>query len=430
MSTDRLTIFASFPLMPLTNHLPSGDGLVAYHFIESLARRGHRIHVATPWASVRGQLAENIRIHCMNARASDPRPPMVSYMRWIRRTLQRVRSTEPIDLVHELNPVCCFYSLAFLGCGLPVVLGPHSSRWMTEAKKPSLLGRLRHGTKLWIKDRIVSRQHHAADAVLLSTAAALNNVQDPCAAEGKLFVLPPGLDTEEFSPSLRAEAESPTILFLANVSVRKGIFDLLDAFSQLASRVPQARLLVAGDGPDLPAVRRRICESPLARRIEMIGRVDRSQVASLMRRCTVYCLPSHGEPFGMTAIEAMACAKPLVVTSAGGLHFMVSEEGGRRVPVRDPQNLANALEELLLNPELCRRMGAHNRAEAEGRYAWPVIAERLEGIYRRVLGRGKAADESLITTLDIDAYRRLAPQRAATVHPAPSLHPAELEVRL
>jgi glycosyltransferase involved in cell wall biosynthesis len=345
-----------------------------------------------------------------------------------------VRSAEHVDLIHELNPVCCLRSLAFLGSGLPVVLGPHSSRWLMPKTGLSLWDRVRRGAKLWLKDIIVGRQHNAANAVLLSTIAALNNFTDPVQSEGKIFVLPPGLDTEEFSPSTQAPEESPTILFLANVVTRKGVFDLLDAFFLLAARVPQARLLIAGDGPELPVVRRRVAESLLSSRIDLMGRVERSQVANVMRQCTVYCLPSHGEPFGMTAIEAMACGKPLVVTSSGGLNFMVSDDGGRRVPVRDPQSLAAALEELLVDPELCLHMGRHNRAEAEGKYAWPVIAEALESTYRSVLSKGKTSNQHLVTMHDIDRYRELASQFAQPVASARAavapLRSTELEAQL
>ena len=85
-----------------------------------------------------------------------------------------------------------------------------------------------------------------------------------------------------------------------------------------------------------------------------------------MQSCDVYCLPSFGEPFGMTALEAMACARPVVATDAGGLRHLVAERGGRKVPPGDADALAAALREVLADPELRRAMGEHNRRRGGG----------------------------------------------------------------
>jgi glycosyltransferase involved in cell wall biosynthesis len=258
-----------------------------------------------------------------------------------------------------------------------------------------------------LKDLLVNLQHRCANAVLLSTIAALNNVGSPEDLAGKLFVLPPGIDTDEFVQTADIVMEHPTILFLANVSPRKGIYSLLKAFGRLTARMPSVRLTIAGDGPDLSAVKELVEASSFQDRVAFIGRVEHADVPNLMRRCSIYCLPSHGEPFGMTAIEAMASGKPLVVTRAGGLAHIVSDEGGRLVEVGNSVALANALEELLARPELLREMGEHNRLEAERTYAWPVVAARLERIYHQVVDGHTAQNPDLVTDQDIRSYRRL-----------------------
>jgi glycosyltransferase involved in cell wall biosynthesis len=428
---ERLTIFASFPTTPLTDCVPNGDGLVAYHFLEALALRGHRLHVATPQAELRRPFPGDVCVYEMNRTAQQSRRNTLAYMRWTRQTLQSIRRTERIDLIHELNPVFVLRSLAFAGCGLPVVLGPHSSRWQDATEQQSFVTRIQRRTMALLKDVIIDQQHRRASAILLSTLAALNNVRNPEERTDSLFVLPPGLNTDEFSPASECEQHAPTILFLANVLARKGIFTLLDAFSILTARMPQAKLLIAGGGPDLAAVQQRIAAASFRSQVIFTGRVDRAQVPDLMRRCTVYCLPSQGEPFGMTILEAMACGKPLVVTDAGGPACMVSDAGGRRVPVGDAAHLAEALQELLSQPELCRQMGQHNRSEVERKYAWPVVAERLENIYRSVLGAHSQAEADRVTTQQIAAYRQKATgslkAQPASMTP---LRPGKLEAQL
>jgi glycosyltransferase involved in cell wall biosynthesis len=107
-----------------------------------------------------------------------------------------------------------------------------------------------------------------------------------------------------------------------------------------------------------------------------------------MQASAVYCLPSSDqEPFGMTALEAMACAKPVVASDTGGLGFLVPDNGGRKVPPGDAGALAEALHELLADGGLREAMGEHNRRTVEERYAWPRVVDRLEDAYREAMER-------------------------------------------
>ena len=145
--------------------------------------------------------------------------------------------------------------------------------------------------------------------------------------------------------------------------------------------------MIAGGGAEAAAVERHIAESAFAERIERLGPLDRDRAVTAMRACAVYCLPSFGEPFGLTVLEAMACGKPVVATESGGLRFVVPARGGRKVPAGDADALARALGELLADSELRRTMGAYNRELIEGRYAWSRVVDRLEEIYGEAIQR-------------------------------------------
>ena len=162
---------------------------------------------------------------------------------------------------------------------------------------------------------------------------------------------------------------------------------LLDAFARLAHTAPDARLLVAGDGPLRGEVERRVESDPALGGVRLHGAVARSEVRSLMWKSAVYCLPSLGEPFGMSALEAMACGKPVVGTDAGGLAYLLSDRGGRKVPPGDPEALARALAELIAAPELQRSMGEHNRRLVETDYTWARSIDRLEEAYAEAMSR-------------------------------------------
>jgi glycosyltransferase involved in cell wall biosynthesis len=118
-----------------------------------------------------------------------------------------------------------------------------------------------------------------------------------------------------------------------------------------------------------------------------MGRQTREQALALYREADIYCLPSHGEPFGMTVLEAMSCGLPVVVTNAGGVRWIVDDNGGIRVPDRSAQELAAALGEIIESPERRRRMGAHNRAKILKHFTWDRVIDRLEQIYASAMGR-------------------------------------------
>jgi L-malate glycosyltransferase len=202
--------------------------------------------------------------------------------------------------------------------------------------------------------------------------------------------LSPGIDERSWRPPAAASS-GQEILFLANLETRKGIHVLLDAFGEVSSELPGARLRVAGVGRESDEVGRRVNESPALGRVELLGPLARDRVMATMQACDIYCLPSYGEPFGMTALEAMACARPVVATEAGGLAHLVPDEGGRRVPPGDAGALAAALRELLVDGGLRRAMGEHNRAVVEQRYAWSKVVDRLESVYEEAVRRATIA---------------------------------------
>ena len=303
------------------------------------------------------------------------------------RLYRRLARAGRFDVAHQLNPVDVGVSLALTGGRTPLVLGPYYSDWAPSGPgADAQVGPL----TLRVKGVVRAAQQRRAAMLLLSTADAASKVASrrPLVRE-----LPHGIDASVWRPAPAAPS-GQTVLFLANLDVRKGIHVLLDAFERVTARLPEARLQVAGDGPEGETVRRRVRESPALARVELLGGVDRTRVLELMQFCDVYCLPSYGEPFGMSALEAMACGRPVVATAAGGLGQLVPDDGGRKVPPGDPAALARALTEVLGDAELRRAMGARNREVVEQRFAWPRVGERLEGLYAEAIRTERAAAAS------------------------------------
>lgn len=388
---NKLSIFISHPSKFLTNCQPNGDGLIAFGFIYHLAQLGHTLHIAVPSMDIRGKLAENIKFYPVKIQTVFAPLKRLEYMIKVRQIFNRIHQDCNIDVIHQLNPVDTGLSLSLIGTGLPIILGPFWSDWSSNAQIPklkSLLKPISSSFKQLLKDILLHQQQQQATAILVSTPAALSRLPKIESSKNKIYTLPPGVAPTIFSPvpgRFSEEKDVPNILFLANLEYRKGIFTLLDAFESIVKALPSCRLTIAGSGTELEEVQRRI-SSMCRSQIFLLGKVERANVPELMRQCTVYCLPSYGEPFGMSALEAMACGKPIVATDAGGLAYLVPEQGGRKVPPRDAQALADALLEILRSRELQIRMGQYNRDLVEKVYSWEKVVEQLESIYYKSIG--------------------------------------------
>ncbi|MGI4794255.1 MAG: glycosyltransferase family 4 protein, partial [Janthinobacterium lividum] len=306
------------------------------------------------------------------------------------------RRRERIDLVHQMNPVFAGLSLGLIGCGLPILLGTFVARWPGGEASDAGRGRISTSASAVARWMITFVQQSFASVLLVTTPAALNRIATP-ALRKKALVLRHGVDVELFAPSTPADRtdEALSILFYAHLDRRKGVFVLVEAFREVLRQVPSCRLVLVGRGEHEAELRQVIAASGYADRVEIRDRVPRHEAPALLRQGSVYCLPSFGEPYGMTLLEAMACGCAVVVTDAGGPPHIVPPTGGLVVPTGNASALASALVELLQSPETRRRMGAVNRAHVESHHTWRAVVDRLEGIYLATVRSDEPAQENL-----------------------------------
>ncbi len=374
-----LRIFAVAPAAMLTDHRPHGDGLIAFGFLSELAARGHELHVAAGEVDLQGDPPPNLHVHALGGGAR------LRFMGRVRRLHRELAATSGFDLVHQLTPVEVGVSLALAGAPAPLVLGPYVPDWPPSGEGAD---RVQGRPARLAKRALRAAQQARATTILLSTPAATSKLELHGRARPQVHELPLGVDDQAWRPADRT-VDRQVVLFLANLEVRKGVHVLLDAFTRLATDLPEARLVVAGAGPEEKAMRQRLAASPGHERVDLLGRLSRAEARAAMQDCDVYCLPSYGDPCPLTAVEAMACARPVVATRAGGLRHLVPDGGGRQVPPGDAAALAGALRELLVDPGLRRTMGEHNRRVVEERYAWSPVVDRLEALYEEAIRRSR-----------------------------------------
>jgi glycosyltransferase involved in cell wall biosynthesis len=378
---QALNIFILHPSDMLTDCRPHGDGLMADSFIRRLAAQGHRLHVAVSDSDLKNPYGSNVTLYKIDTgESATGLAARIRFARGAYSTLMRLARQGVVDIVHQLNPVVTGLSLPFWNCARPLVLGPYVPDWPLilyngRLEPPRSLDRM----KIRLKREIWQFQHKIASAIILSTPAALEKIRNRPGCNTKIHVIPYGVDTDQFAASPLPQQK--VILFVGSLMQHKGVFVLLEAFRQVQRAFPDCTLLLAGDGSEKEKARRTAATLENPASVQFLGRVAHEDLPAVMRQCSVFCIPSFGEAFGLVALEAMASGRPVVGTDASGLGYLIDEKGGRKVPVGDVDQLAQSLIAILGDPSMARSMGEYNRRLAEERYAWPRVIEQLEKTY-------------------------------------------------
>ncbi len=220
-------------------------------------------------------------------------------------------------------------------------------------------------------------------------------------ADGKLHCLESmGVDLERFHPApdlgggSRAEDASgiPVAVLVGRIVREKGIFDLIWAIKHLKDKGTKVRWLIVGGTVASGRawgvkadIRRLIDRLDLAEDIRFLG--FRQDIPEILRSADMLVLPSHREGMPITILEAMASGKPVVATDIRGCREeVVNEVTGLIVPPKDPTALAEAIERLVHDPEMARRMGRAGRERAMKYDSMRVVAEQVAA-YRKLLSR-------------------------------------------
>jgi glycosyltransferase involved in cell wall biosynthesis len=179
-------------------------------------------------------------------------------------------------------------------------------------------------------------------------------------------VIPSGVDVAD---EIGAEDEPPFVLYAGRLSPEKGVLELVEA----ANGIP---LVIVGDGP----LREHV---PGAR-----GFVAHDELLKLYGRAAVVAVPSYREGFGVVCAEAMAHGRPVVASAVGGLLDLVSDGvTGIHVPPGDVPALRAALERLLADRELRRRLGEAGRERVRERFSWAAVTDATIAAYQRASGK-------------------------------------------
>lgn len=354
------------------NPQAGGAEIHLHQIFGRLAARGHEVILLAggwPGAPLRSELDE-MEVHRVGTRYTFPFKA--------RRYYQRVLAARGADvLVEDINKVPLW--TPHWGARRTVALVPHlfGSTVFQEASLPM-------ASLVWTLERPLPAVYRGVpfQAISESTAHDLAARGIPRAS---VRVIYPGIDAAWFTPAPGTRAPRPLFAYLGRLRRYKRVDLILQAFARVTH--PEARLVIAGGGDHRPALERLAGSLDLGDRVEFLGFISEHDKRELLRRAWALAFTSPKEGWGITNLEAAACATPVVASDSPGLRESVRDGAtGFLVPHGDVAALAAALQRLADAPALVESLGSSARPFAE-RFTWDEAASQTEQHLREIVGR-------------------------------------------
>jgi phosphatidylinositol alpha-1,6-mannosyltransferase len=239
-----------------------------------------------------------------------------------------------------------------------------------------------HGAEAWESLRPSAlRALRRASGVLVVSQNTLSRFEALHGALPWARICPLATETDEATSMSLAPEGPPTVLILGRIDAAehyKGHDKLIAAWPEVVRAVGDARLVIAGGGSGLPALRSLAAASPVAAAIDIRGFVAEGDLDALWRQACLFAMPSRGEGFGLVYVEAMRRGLPVIASVHDGAREVnVDGETGFNIDLDQPEQLADRLVALLRNPPLRSRMGAAGQQRWLEHYRLSCLRSRL-----------------------------------------------------
>ncbi len=246
------------------------------------------------------------------------------------------------------------------------------------------------------------------DCVVATSPQEQADLQSFVSTQGSTQIIPCGTDIDNFQVLAKPEArrqlglptEHKTVMYVGRFDQRKGIETLVRAIAQIYDGretsnldMDKLSLLIVGgsdpnqaDGLERQRIEDLVAELGITAQVNFVGMVGHDRLPLYYAAADVCVVPSHYEPFGLVAIEAMACGTPVVASDVGGLQFTVlSEETGLLVPPQDVDAFAQAIERTLVDEVWAQKARKKAARRVRENFSWAGVAHQLSCLYLQLL---------------------------------------------
>jgi L-malate glycosyltransferase len=364
-----------------------GSGIVATELGKALAARGHEVHVISADQPFRlGTFNPGLAFH----QVQTPSYPLFrepQYLLSLANTIVRLSREHDLDIVHA------HYAVPHATAAVLArqVLAASGSR-----RPPKIVTTL-HGTDITVVgadpsySEIVAYSIAESDGVTAVSDSLRETTCRELSLERPIDVIPNFLDCDTYhrspAPALRArytrgDPERRVVMHISNFRPVKRVDSVVQIFARIAARLP-AVLLLVGDGPEIPVARRVAAQLGVGDRVQYLGAQE--DVVPLLSIADLFLLPSEQESFGLAALEAMACAVPVVTSNAGGLPEVIEHgRSGFLHTVGDVDGMASSGLLVLTDAALRARITAEAVRTVRERFCAGMIVPKYEQHYERV----------------------------------------------
>jgi D-inositol-3-phosphate glycosyltransferase len=272
--------------------------------------------------------------------------------------------------------------------GLPQVHTYHSIGAVKykSVKNPPAVAAIRH--------KVETDCLEQTDCVVATSPQEEAHLRKYISSSGTIKVIPCGIDTERFATFTQKEAREQLgidpdaflVLYVGRFDPRKGIETLVKACTQIQQ--PFQLYVIGGsrqggaDSREQGRIRELVKTLGLESSVTFTGRISQPQLPPYYAAANVCAVPSHYEPFGLVAIEAMAAGTPVIASRVGGLcHTVMHNKTGRLVPPRDPDALATELNSVCTDPITWSAYGTAGRTWVQQSFGHSAVATQMYDLY-------------------------------------------------
>lgn len=384
-ATPEATAGGGRPLRVLHVSQPVDGGVGRWVGLLTAYQRSQGVDalVACPPA---GALVEESRAAGVPVHAwASVRSPVRGVLRESRRLAHIVATTQP-DLVHLHSSKAGLVGRAVLKGRRPTVFQPHAWSFLSGSGPVGAAAAQWERWSARLADRVlcVSEREHA-DGARRGVDAAYSVVHN--GVDLQAWPLVGAAERAAARAGLGLPADAPVVACLGRLSRQKGQDRLLRAWPAVARQVPGAILLLAGDGPDLPALR---TQAGGRADVRLLG--HQPDARRLLAAADVVAMPSRWEGFSLAALEAAACGRCLLTTDVAGMSELLgpARENGPVLPATTEPMTVRLLEQALVarlrQPNVAAAEGAAARGSAAAHFALPEALARTSELYEEILG--------------------------------------------